>query len=253
MKQNKPYTAVFTFFGELNDFFAPKKLKKNMQYLFDGNPSIKDAIEAQGVPHTEVNMIMVNDISVGFDYHLQDSDRIEVFPTSENCGVKLREDPPANLGFICDVHLGKLARLMRLLGFDTLYRNDYDDPEIVQISVNENRAVLTRDRLLLHAKVIIYGCWLRSTNPIEQLSEVVKRFGLEQQIFPFSRCLSCNASLKPVKKEVVEDLLEPKTRQYYKQFHRCEHCQKIFWMGSHYDALAKIVGRFGAGEHNAGL
>lgn len=252
MKQNKPYTAIFTFSGELNDFFPPKKKQKeNIQYLFGGNPSIKDAIEAQGVPHTEINLITVNDISVGFDYHLVDGDRVGVFPISENCGVsskvKLRDDPPANMGFICDVHLGKLARLMRLLGFDTLYRNDYDDPEIVQISVAENRAVLTRDRVLLHAKVVTYGYWLRSINPIEQLSEVVKRFGLEKRIIPFSRCLSCNASLKPIEKEVIEDSLEPKTRQYYEQFHRCERCQKIFWKGSHFDVLVKIVERFGAG------
>ncbi|HEX2959355.1 MAG TPA: Mut7-C RNAse domain-containing protein [Chitinispirillaceae bacterium] len=257
MKQNKPYTAIFTFTESLNDFFPPKKQKENTQYLFGGNPSIKDAIEAQGVPHTEVDLITVNDISVGFDYHLKDSDRVGVFPMSENCDItpkiKLQEDHPANLGFICDVHLGKLSRLMRLLGFDTLYRNDYDDPEIVQISVAENRAVLTRDRRLLHAKVITCGCWLHSTNPIEQLSEVIKRFGLEKCTTPFSRCLSCNSVLKPIQKEAIEDSLEPKTRQYYDQFHRCGQCKKVFWKGSHFEALTKIVERFAPGEHSFGM
>ncbi len=256
VKQNKPYTAIFQFFDELNIFLPPRKKHESIEYVFDGNPSIKDAIEAQGVPHTEVDLITVNNKSVGFNYHLNDGDRVGVYVSPEVPGIstkiKLRNDPPAKPGFICDVHLGKLARLMRLLGFDTLYRNDYDDHEIVQISVAENRAVLTRDRLLLHAKVVNHGYWLRSTNPSEQLSEVIKRFGLEKRIKPYSRCLSCNAILKPIEKEVIEDSLEPKTKQYYEQFHRCEHCKKIFWKGSHFDALVRIVERFVEGEHNSG-
>jgi uncharacterized protein with PIN domain len=217
-------------------------------YGFDGNPSIKDAIEAQGVPHTEVDLIVVNDVSVGFEYHLKNGDFVEVYPIFSNRTispiVKLRNEPLHDARFILDVHLGKLARLMRLLGFDALYRNDYDDPEIVRVSIEEHRAILTRDRQLLHAKVITYGYWLRSTNPEEQLSEVIKRFDLKKSIVPFNRCLVCNGTMQLVSKQEIENLLEPKTKEFYETFYQCMKCRKIYWKGTHFEKLVKIADRF---------
>jgi uncharacterized protein with PIN domain len=247
MKLGKPYSANFHFFEELNDFLPHNKKNAIVLYDFDGNPSIKDAIEAQGVPHTEVDLIVVNNVSVGFEYHLKNGDCVEVFPVFSNRTVspivKLRDEPFRNPRFILDVHLGKLARLMRLLGFDALYRNDYDDPEIVQLSVEEHRAILTRDRQLLHAKVIKYGYWLRSTNPEEQVSEVINRFDLKKSIVPFNRCLVCNGTLEAVEKQAVESALEPKTKEYFNTFYRCIQCQKIYWKGSHFEKLAEIAVR----------
>ncbi len=246
--KNKPYTAMFRFYEELNDFLPEEKRKTTILYNFDGNPSIKDAIEAQGIPHTEIDMIIVNEESVGFDYHLKNGDHVGVYPMFESIDisplVRLREHPLRAPKFILDVHLGKLARLMRLCGFDTLYRNDYDDPEIIELSVSQKRIILTRDRALLHARIITHGYCLRSMNASEQLSEVIRRFDLKSIIAPFSRCLSCNGTLHSVDKASISDQLEPKTKLYYDGFFRCDGCGKIFWKGSHFEKLESVVKKF---------
>lgn len=253
-KQDRPFTAMFRFYEELNDFLRLEKQKCSISYAFNGNPSIKDAIEAQGIPHTEVDLIIVNGESVGFDYHLKDGDRVAVYPLFESTDVlpmvKLRDKPLRDPKFILDVHLGKLARLMRLFGFDTLYRNDYHDSEIVNLSVSQKRIVLTHDRALLHARVIIYGYWIRSMNAVEQLSEVIKRFDLKDSIVPFRMCLVCNGLLQFVDKEKVVDKLEPKTKLYYDTFFRCIDCGRIFWKGSHFEKLEAVVKRFKPAYHS---
>lgn len=244
---NKPFTAMFRFYEELNDFLPEEKRKITLHYNFDGNPSIKDAIEAQGIPHTEIDLIIVNEKSVGFEYHLKNGDHVGVYPMFESIDisplVKLGEYPLRTPKFILDVHLGKLARLMRLCGFDTLYRNDYDDPEIIELSVSQKRIILTRDRALLHARIITHGYCLRSTNAFEQLSEVIRRFDLNI-IAPFSRCLSCNGTLDPVDKASISDQLESKTKMYYDRFFRCKGCGRIFWKGSHFEKLESFVNRY---------
>jgi uncharacterized protein with PIN domain len=243
-----PFRAVFRFYEELNDFLPPGKRRKRIVYAFSGKPAVKDAIEAQGVPHTEVDLIVVGGESVGFDHHLRDGDEVAVYPVFESLDitpvVKLREEPLREPRFVLDVHLGKLARLLRLLGFDALYRSDYDDPEIVRLSVEQRRVVLTRDRQLLHARVITHGYCLRSTDPEEQLAEVIRRFDLRQRVAPFSRCLSCNEVLEPVAKEEVLDRLEPRTRRDHDTFVRCPACERIFWPGSHHRRLSAVVERF---------
>jgi hypothetical protein len=247
-----PLSASFRFYEELNDFLPHDKRKQTLTYTFYGKPSIKDAIEAHGVPHTEVDLITANGQSVGFEYSLKDGDRIAVYPMFEGIDitpiVKLREKPLRDPRFVLDVHLGKLARLMRLLGFDTLYRNDYDDPEIAQISVSQSRAVLTRDRRLLHLRIITHGYYLRSMNAEEQLEEVIRRFDLKRLISPFGRCLICNGAMESVKKEKILDLLEPKTRFCYDAFFQCTGCGKVYWKGSHFGKLSEVVGRFSNGS-----
>jgi uncharacterized protein with PIN domain len=244
-----PLSATFRFYEELNDFLPVEKRKRELTYAFFGRPSIKDAIEAQGVPHTEVDLIIADSLSVGFEYHLGHGDRIAVYPVFEGVDitpiVKLREKPMREPRFILDVHLGKLARLMRLLGFDALYRNDYDDPHIARISAEKNRIVLTRDRKLLHIRIVTHGYLLRSLNAEEQLEEVMRRFDLKGLISPFCRCLACNGAVRPVKKEEILDLLEPQTARCYESFFQCLECGKIFWKGSHFTRLSEIVKHFG--------
>ncbi|WP_422614795.1 Mut7-C RNAse domain-containing protein [Methylobacter svalbardensis] len=160
------HAAEFRFYAELNDFLPPKQRMRTIHYRFSGHPGIKDPIEVFGVPHPEVELIIVNGQSVGFDYQLQAGDRVAVYPVFKNLDIsaliKLREkSSPNNPHFILDVNLGKLAKLMRLLGFDSLYRNDYWDAELVNIAVSEQRIVLTRDRRLLYAKQISHGYWVR--------------------------------------------------------------------------------------------
>ncbi|AKJ64980.1 Mut7-C RNAse domain-containing protein [Kiritimatiella glycovorans] len=233
--------AVFRFYEELNDFLPPESRKRDIRYAFGGRPGIKDPLEALGVPHTEVDLILVNGISRGFDYRLCDGDRVSVYPVFESLDlaplIRLRPGPLRRTRFVLDVHLGKLARYLRLLGFDTLYRNDYGDPELVRISVEEGRILLTRDRRLLFHRAVTRGYWVRSTRPERQVREVVRRFDLAARIKPFHRCAVCNGIIEPVAKGEIAHRLQPLTRKYHRDFSRCRSCGKIYWKGSHYERL----------------
>ncbi len=241
-------SARFRFYAELNDFLPPAQRRQDIEYRFRDAPGIKDPIEALGVPHSEVELIVVNGESVGFDYRLRDGDRVAVYPVFESIdvsnAVRLREAPLRHTAFILDVNLGKLARRLRMLGFDALYRNDYDDEEIVALSVETGRIILTRDRRLLYPKVVTHGYWLRATDVDEQVREVIDRLDLSECIRPFARCLDCNGKIKAVNKSEILDRLEPLTRKYYDEFYRCSACGKIYWEGSHYEHMRALVARY---------
>jgi len=242
------YTAEFRFYAELNDFLPPEQRNRTMCYRFRGHPGIKDPIEVFGVAHTEVDLIVVNGQPVGFDHQLQAGDRVAVYPVFESLDIspllKLREKPLRYPRFILDVNLGKLAKLMRLLGFDSLYSNDYRDAEVVDIAVNEQRIVLTRDRRLLYVKHISHGYWVRAVDAESQVDEVLRRFNLYGSIRPFARCLVCNGTLATVAKADILDRLEPKTRLYYEVFHRCNDCWRIYWEGSHMEDMRQRFASF---------
>jgi uncharacterized protein with PIN domain len=242
------YTAEFRFYEELNDFLLPEQRKQTLSYRFSGHPGIKDPIEVLGVPHTEVELILVNGQSVGFDYPLRHGDRVAVYPVFESLDIspllKLREKPLRNPRFVLDINLGKLAKHLRLLGFDSLYRNDWRDAEVADVAANERRIVLTRDRRLLYAKRITHGHWVRAVQPERQVEEVLRRFDLYRLIRPFARCLVCNGELAPIDKTEVLDRLEPKTRLYYDVFYRCGDCEKIYWEGSHVENMRRQFAAF---------
>ncbi len=231
----------FRFYEELNDFLPPEKKKTTFLYEVLGSPSVKDTIEAIGVPHVEVDMILVNGKSVDFSYLLQTDDRVSVYPIFESLDIspliKLREYPLRKSCFILDVHLGKTSRTLRMLGFDSLYDNEFEDAEIVQIAKKENRIILTRDIGLLKRADATHGYWVRSTNSEEQVKEILKRFDLFSQITPFKHCMACNGSIQEVNKEEILHQLEPKTRKYYTEFYQCLSCKKIYWKGSHYEKM----------------
>ena len=242
MKHN---TADFRFYQELNDFLQPCQRKHQFTYYFRSNPSIKDAIEALGVPHTEVDLILVNGTAVDFSYRLSQGDRVSVYPVFESFDVsdvtRLRKQPLRNSRFILDVHLGKLARDLRMFGFDTLYENDYDDPEIVRLGVEEQRIILTRDIGILKHSEVTHGYWVRATHPGKQLIEVMQRFDLYSQCRPFTRCNVCNGPVEPVKKGAIRHRLLPKTREFYSEFFRCGRCNRIYWKGAHYMRMSEKI------------
>ena len=237
--------AQFRFYAELNDFLPVEKRQRPLVHLFTLSGSVKDMIESLGVPHTEVDLILANGESVDFAYLVQDGDRISVYPVFESIDItpvlRVRPEPLREPRFVLDVHLGQLAIYLRMLGFDTLYRNDYDDEELARISSDEGRILLTRDRGLLKRSIVTHGYCLRTTQPRQQVVEVIRRFDLHRSIEPFRRCLHCNAVLEPVKKDEIADRLSPKTRDYYDEFRRCPNCDRIYWQGSHFERMQQFI------------
>lgn len=239
--------AEFRFYAELNDFLPANKRQVSFTHAFDNRPAVKDVIESLGVPHTEVDLILVNGASVDFGHRIDSDDRVAVYPVFEavdiGSEVRLRPRPLREPRFVLDAHLGRLAGYLRLIGFDTLYRGDFEDREIARISASEHRILLTRDKALLKRSEVTHGYWVRETESEAQLAEVVWRFDLADSMRPFERCMRCNGKVVPVEKGAVLHLLEPKTRKHYHDFHRCTGCGRVYWQGSHFDRLKGIVDR----------
>ena len=239
------YQACFRFYAELNDFLQENEKQQTVVFSFAGNPSVKDSIEAFGIPHTEVDLILVNGNSVDFHYQIQNRDYISVYPVFESldisAAVRLRVKPLRETRFVVDVHLGKLARKLRLFGFDTLYRNDFSDTEIIRLSLKDKRIILTRDRGILMNGSVSHGYWIRSFQVEKQLNEVLKRFHLVTQIKPFHRCTVCNGIVRNIDKGRIKEQLLPRTVKYYDEFYYCGTCKRIYWKGSHYRKMEDYI------------
>jgi uncharacterized protein with PIN domain len=206
-------------------------------------------IEDLGVPHAEVDVILANGTSVDFLYAVEDGDRISVYPASATPDLapilRLRPQPLGLARFVLDIHLGKLATYLRLLGFDTLYQNDFADETLARLGADENRIVLTRDRGVLKRNLVSHGYCVRAAEPKAQVKEVLERFDLAGTVAPFTRCLRCNGLLEPVDKESVLDQLPHRTRHYYDSFYRCSACGQVYWPGSHFEHMQEFVDGLG--------
>lgn len=239
--------AIFRFYAELNTFLSPQQRQREVPFVLNGRTAVKHPIEALGVPHTEVELILANGEPVDFSYLLQAGDRLSVYPVFHTLTVendwRLRPPLPRPVRFLLDVHLGQLATYLRLLGFDAVYRNDFADEALAALAEETGRVLLTRDRRLLMRKQIVYGFCLHTRDPEEQMQAVLHRFELHDEIDPWQRCLRCNGALQAVSKEAVLDRLEPKTRRYYDEFHRCQDCGNVYWKGSHYPRMRRFIAR----------
>lgn len=226
-------TAYFSFGGRLNDFL-PRALKGQVIRVdFRGRQTVKHLAESLGVPHPEIGQVQVNGRERTFSTITQDGDGIEIQPVADGCPIEPR--------FTLDGHLGRLTAYLRMLGFDCVYQSDYDDDQLAAIAAQENRILLTRDRRLLMRKIVEYGYCLRSLDSIEQLVEVIRRFELAKRTVPFHRCLRCNHPLEPVAKHAILDRLEPLTKLYFDEFRICPECKQIYWKGSHYERMQKLI------------
>lgn len=240
-------TVTFRFYAELNDFLPPEKRQRDFPYTFFGRPTVKDAIEALGVPHPEVDLILADNRSVDFDYHLQPGARLAVYPVFELLNIEhlthLRPRPLRQTRFVVDVNLGKLARKLRLLGFDSAYEAAADDKQIIRKALTEQRIILTRDVGLLKHGSVTHGYWVRSTAIDRQVIEVLCYFDLFSEIKALRRCIRCNGLLMEVQKEEILDQIPPRTRAAFNTFYRCSSCAKIYWRGSHYRNMLRYVQR----------
>ena len=247
---NERLDITIRFYEELNFFLKKHPKKQNIQFTYYGKRSVKDLIESFGVPHVEVDLILVNSKSVDFSYILNNGDRISVYPVFERFNIGkislLRDQPLRENKFILDVHLGKLAKHLRLLGFDTDYKAFRDDRTLAKISSDEHRILLTRDRQLLMRKMVQWGLIIRSDDSKEQILEVLDRIDLRNDIHPFTRCLSCNGIIKSLtidsaEFELLRTSIPPKVLNWCSEFNYCPSCKKVYWKGSHYESLMRRI------------
>ncbi len=233
------------FYAELNDFLPPARRTRTLPYSFYVPPAVKDVIESFGVPHTEVDLVIVNGRSVGFDHLVEDGDRVAVYPVFESIDIrpelKVRPEPLRQTRFVLDTHLGRLAAYLRMLGFDTLYSNRMTDDELARLSRRQRRILLTRDRGLLKRSEVTHAHYIRETEPRAQLLEVVMRYDLAGSVAPFTRCLSCNSLLVPLEKSSLPDTLPQNLRQLHNSFWRCPGCGRLFWPGSHHRRMRQLM------------
>lgn len=239
--------SEFRFYEELNDFLPPARRKRSFFHRYTGTPSVKDTVEALGVPHTEIDVILVDGESVGFGHRLRGGERVTVYPVFERLDVspivRLRPRPLRETRFIADVHLGTLARYLRLLGYDTVWRNDLEDEEIIDCSRTEKRIILTRDIGILRNGRVTHGYWLRATEPLLQLEELVRALELGPWFEPYSRCLECNGECVPVSRREAAREVPLQVFLVYRDFRRCAGCGRIYWPGSHLERLDAVVER----------
>lgn len=222
-------TASFSFSSELERFLAKERRGRPFQYACARAATLKNAIEALGVPHTEVGKVTVNDEPATLQRAVREGDRIEVHARDPEMG----SDPI----FLADAHLGGLARFLRMLGFDTLHRNAFDDAEIRRLAEQEDRIVLTRDRELLKCREVRRGCYVRALKPESQLEEVAARYGLAPLARPFTLCLHCNLALHAVSPEEVAHRVPEKILERHQAFTHCRGCDRVYWPGSHYEKM----------------
>lgn len=233
------------FYAELCDLLPRRHRSGRISHRRIETQSVKDLVESYGVPHTEVEVILVGDASVGWDYRPRAGERVSVYPVFEAFDVRplvrLRPEPLRTTRFVLDGHLGALARRLRLLGFDCGYDVEADDDALVARSTAEGRILLTRDRFLLRRRAVTHGYLLRSDRPTEQLREVIRRFQLGGSIEPFTRCPACNGVLVEVEKTAIEHRLPPGTRRTYHRFRSCPACGRDYWQGAHHARLERLV------------
>ena len=241
--------SVFRFYEELNDFLPEALRKRDLEIEIDRARSVKDAIESAGIPHTEVDLILVDGRSVGFGHLLRGGERVAVYPLFEALDIspvtRLRPLPLRNPRFVADGHLGKLARHLRMAGFDTLWSNDWDDDHIVRLAAAEARTILTRDKGMLRRSEVDRGYFVRNTESEAQLREVVRALQLERLVSPFTRCRECNVPLEDVEGAGVIDRIPLRVRNLYSRFKRCPGCERVYWEGSHFQRMKDVIDRLG--------
>ena len=240
-------TAELRFYEELNDFLPEERRKRAIAIEVDRARSVKDAIESLGVPHTEVDLVIVDGRSVDFGHLLRGGERVAVYPMFEALDitplVRLRPRALRDPRFVADTHLGKLARHLRMAGFDTLYGNDWDDDRIAAIARAERRTILTRDRGLLRRRDVDRGYCVRAVESEAQLGEVVERLQLEPLIHPFTRCRECNTLLEDLERDAVRERVPQKVLDLYERYKRCPTCGRVYWEGTHYRRMRGVLER----------
>ncbi|NNB85080.1 Mut7-C RNAse domain-containing protein [Corallococcus exiguus] len=233
--------------GALNDFVAPERRGQEFTHVLQGSPSVKDLIESLGPPHPEVDVVLVDGAPVDFAHRAEEGTSLDAYPASDPSAPQVAREArvgpplPEMPRFILDVGLGRLSGFLRMLGFDTLWRNDYADDQLARLSHDESRVLLTRDLGVLKRSEVVLGYFPRETDPAHQLVEVVRRYGLTSRMRPFSRCIACNAPLSTATPEEVQGRVPEGVAQRHSHFQQCPGCQRVFWPGTHHERMQNLV------------
>ncbi|MCZ6777180.1 MAG: twitching motility protein PilT [Ignavibacteria bacterium] len=237
--------AYVRCYAELNDHLPAERKMVTFAHSVDGRIRINEMLKAIRVPSSEVDLVLVNRESVDLSHVLNDGDKVSLYPVFESFDittlVRVRSRPLRHIRFVLDVHLGKLASHLRMLGFDTLYWSDYTDDMLVSISKNDGRTLLSRDQNLINDGTVTRGYCVHAADPRLQLIEVLHRFDLFNSVEPFKRCMRCNSPLQPVGKEIIVHRLPPKVRECFDEFQLCQSCERIYWKGSHYSRMQAFI------------
>ncbi|MDY6880151.1 MAG: Mut7-C RNAse domain-containing protein [Desulfatiglans sp.] len=237
--------AILRFYEELNDLLPEHKQKTDLEADFKGRRSVKDMIEALGVPHTEVDLILANGESVDFSYIVQDADRISVYPVFESLNIenvtRLRPKPLRKTRFVADINLRDIAKYMRALGFDVFFDPSLSPLEIIALSREKNRIILTRSKNLLKHKEVSHGILMRHGPTVKQIAFIIRHLDIKDRINPFSRCLLCNSPLENISKTEIEDRIPPRTKEFCDEYAHCRKCDKIYWKGTHYIKMKHMI------------
>jgi uncharacterized protein len=225
-------TAEVSVAADLALFLRPGQRGRPVSVICDGVSTLGHVVEAIGVPLTEVGSLSVNGGAVEPGYQPRGGDRAYVTARPR----------PQHLGdarFLLDVHLGTVARRLRLVGVDAAYDRDADDDSLIDQANASRRVLLTQDRGLLRRRRLWLGAYVHGRDPDEQFADVLSRFA--PPLAPWTRCTACNGLLVPVPKADIETLLQPGTRRMYDAFARCRACGRVYWRGAHSRRLAAIV------------
>ena len=237
--------ASVRFYAELNEHLLPEKRFVTFHCTLREGCTVQALIESCGVPCAEVDLVLVNGEPEDLQHPLKEEDRVSAFPVFESFDIqgttKVRIRALRETRFVLDVHLGKLASHLRMLGFDTLYRNDYNDKTLIRISLVYSRILLSKDRALVADTDLTRAHLVRSKDPRDQLVEVLQRFDLFNTTHPFTRCIACNAILEPADKSRIIDLLPPSVAASYEEFRMCPECERVYWKGSHYERMEDFI------------
>jgi uncharacterized protein len=228
---SRPLAAVIVA-AELQPFLRPGRRGTLITVGCDGVSTLGHVVESLGVPLTEVGRLLVNGEPAAAGHRLVGGDVAEVQPVR-------RPQPLPAARFVLDVHLGTVARRLRLVGVDCAYANDRDDDALIEQANAERRVLLTQDRGLLRRRALWLGAYVRGGRPDAQFRDVLDRFA--PPLAPWTRCVTCNEPLSPAAKADVEPQLQPGTRRSYDSFARCTGCGRVYWRGAHSRHLEAIV------------
>jgi len=232
-------------YAELNDFLPEDRKQMDFEISIKTPETVAEVVESLGIPLSEVDLVLVNSLPVERSHRIFRNDYISVYPAFETLDISslrtTQKEPLRTTRFILDAHLGKLAKYLRMLGFDTLYRNDFGDQEIIDIATEQQRIILTRDKVLLKSTEVSHGYYVRATEKHDQLIEIVEKFDLYSQFRSFTRCMTCNSELESINKESIQDLVEPDTYSCFSEFYFCSSCQKVYWKGSHFERMEQLI------------